>query len=224
MRAVGEPTDLELLEQWRAGDRTAGDRLFQRHFRAILRFFRNKVEPSALEDLVQQTFMACVEGRERFRQESKFTTYLFGTAYNLLRDHYRRAKKKPDAVDITEQSAVDLGAGPSTVMGRRRAHKVLLEALRRIPVQSQIVLELYYWEEMSASQTAAVLQIPEGTVRGRVRRAKELLRREIAKLDDNAAELETIEGGLDNWAASLREMLEDEAADAANGDPDDEPA
>lgn len=219
---MGGPTDFELLEEWRAGDRTAGDRLFQRHFRAILRFFRNKVEPSALEDLVQQTFMACVEGRERFRQDSKFTTYLFGAAYNLLRDHYRRARKKPDALDLTEQSAVDLGAGPSTVMGRRRAHKVLLEALRRIPIQSQIVLELYYWEEMSASQTAAVLQIPEGTVRGRVRRAKELLRQEIGKLDDDAAELETIEGGLDNWAASLREMLDDDGG-RPSADRDDEP-
>jgi RNA polymerase sigma-70 factor (ECF subfamily) len=104
-------------------------------------------------------------------------------------------------------SAVDVGAGPTTVVGRRREQRLLLEALRRIPIDSQVVLELYYWEEMSASQTAKVLDIPEGTVRGRVRRAKELLRKELTRLARTQKELESTVGDLERWAASLREML-----------------
>lgn len=201
------PTDPELLEAWRRGDLAAGDELFLRHFVAIHRFFRNKVSDGRLEDLVQQTFMACVEGRERFRNDSTFRTYLFGVANNLLRDHYRAQKKEPEALDFGKSSAVDVGAGPSTVVGKRREERLLLEALRNIPLDSQIVLELYYWEEMSASQTAEVLGIPEGTVRGRVRRAKDLLKKELAKLARSPQELETTVGNLERWAAALRQQM-----------------
>jgi RNA polymerase sigma factor (sigma-70 family) len=201
------PTDPELLEAWRRGDLAAGDELFNRHFVAIHRFFRNKVSEGRLEDLVQQTFMACVEGVERFRNDSSFRTYLFGVANNLLRDYYRAQKREPEALDFGKSSAVDVGAGPSTVVGKRREERLLLEALRTIPLDSQIVLELYYWEEMSASQTAEVLGIPEGTVRGRVRRAKELLKKELAKLARSPQELETTVGNLERWAAALRQQM-----------------
>lgn len=206
---MSQASDIELLERWRTGELGAGDLLFTRHFAAIHRFFKNKVAADQLEDLVQLTFMACVEGRERFRQDAKFKTYLFGVAHNLLCDHYRKSRKRPDSLDFTTSSAADLAAGPSTLFGKRREERLLLEALRRIPLDSQIVLELYYWEEMSASQTAAVLQLPEGTVRGRVRRAKQLLREQLGKLARSPEELQTTLGGLDQWAAALRERLAD---------------
>lgn len=200
-------TDLELLDAWRSGDLSAGDELFNRHFVPIHRFFRNKIDEDGLEDLVQQTFMACVEGRERFRSDSTFKTYLFGVANNLLRDHYRAQRKEPEKIDFGTSSAIDVGAGPSTVVGRRREERLLLEALRNIPLDSQVVLELYYWEEMSASQIAAILRIPEGTVRGRVRKAKEVLKKELAKLARSPKELETTVGNLERWAAALRQQM-----------------
>jgi len=185
----------------------AGDQLFTRHFPAIHRFFRNKVAPGVIEDLVQQTFMRCTEGKERFRQDSTFKTFLFGVAHNLLREHYRHLRKEPAALDFSRSTAADLAAGPSTLFGKRREERLLLEGLRRIPLESQIVLELYYWEEMSASQTALVLGLVEPTVRGRVRRARALLREQIGKLADSPEELRTTLHGLDQWAAGLRDRL-----------------
>ncbi len=204
----GDPPagDVELLEQWRGGELEAGDALFNRHFAAVHRFFRNKVEEGALEDLVQQTFMACVEGRERFRNDSSFRTYLFGAAHNLLRDFYRK-RRRADVLDFTETSVEDTGMGPTTMVGRRQEQRLLLEALRRIPIESQIVLELYYWEELSASATAEVLGIPEGTVRGRVRRAKELLRKQLNRLALAPTDLKSTIQDLEGWAASLRDLL-----------------
>ena len=201
-------TDVELLDRWRDGDLGAGDALFNRHFTSVHRFFRNKVQEEALEDLVQQTFMASVEGRERFRSDSTFRTYLFGVAHNLLRDHYRR-QRKVEVLDFGETSVEDVRVGPNTLLGRQQEQRLLLEALRRIPIDSQIVLELYYWEELSASQTAAVLGIPEGTVRGRVRKAKALLKKKLTVLARSAADLESTVQDLEGWAASLRELLAD---------------
>lgn len=198
--------DVELLERWRDGDLGAGDQLFNRHFSSVHRFFRNKVNEGALEDLVQQTFMASVEGRERFRSDSTFRTYLFGVAHNLLRDHYRR-RRKAEVLDFAEASVEDVGFGPNTLLGRQQEQRLLLEALRRIPIDCQIVLELYYWEELSASQTAAVLGIPEGTVRGRVRKAKALLKKKLTVLARSPSDLESTVQNLEGWAASLREAL-----------------
>jgi DNA-directed RNA polymerase specialized sigma24 family protein len=62
MTAATAATDIELLEAWRGGDRRAGEQLFERHYAAVARFFRNKLE-FGVDDLIQRTFLACVEGR-----------------------------------------------------------------------------------------------------------------------------------------------------------------
>ncbi|MCB9568229.1 MAG: sigma-70 family RNA polymerase sigma factor [Myxococcales bacterium] len=198
--------DRQLLAAWRAGDLRAGEALFDRHIVAIHRFFKNKLGDSdAIEDLVQRTFMACVEGRDRFREDASFRSYLFGIAHNLLCDHFRERARGRRAVDVDELSAVDLGAGALTVIGQRREIRLLLEALRRIPLRFQVVLELTYWEEMSSTEIAAVLGLPAATARSRIRRARELLGESIAALAGSAELRESTTANLDRWAQELRE-------------------
>ena len=109
------PTDFELLDAWRAGDRDAGNELFLRHFESVCRFFRNKVR-DGVEDLIQRTFLACVESRERFRKEATFRTYLFTVARNELFAHFRRGRKSPEPIDAMILSVNDLGPSPSGVL------------------------------------------------------------------------------------------------------------
>ena len=80
----------------------------------------------------------------------------------------------------------------------------MLQALRQVPLEHQIVLELYYWEDMEASELAEVLEMPEGTVRSRIRRAKQLIEEQLAKLAESDALLESTMSNLDSWARSLR--------------------
>src|SRR5262245_4038675 len=77
-------TDDELLAAWRAGDRRAGEQLFDRHFKALTRFFRNKVT-EGMDDLIQQTVLGLLEGKHEFRGEGSFRSFVFGVAYNVLR-------------------------------------------------------------------------------------------------------------------------------------------
>ena len=84
---------------------------------------------------------------------------------------------------------------------------MLLEALRRIPLDHQVVLELYYWEKLTAAEVGNVVGVPEGTARTRIRRAKQLLEQEMGKLSESKDQLHTTIANLDNWAASLREQL-----------------
>ena len=196
-------TDLELLEAWRAGDRSAGSTLFERHFDSICRFFANKIQ-SDVDDLVQRTFAACVEGKERFRGQSSFRTYLFGVAHNVLRSHLRKRRREGERFDFGLTSVFDLGLSPTTLIAQAKEQQLTLQALRRIPLDHQIVLELYYWEDMTAAELAEVLELPEGTVRGRIRRAKQLLEEQLARLADNEVDLESTMSNLDSWAKSLR--------------------
>lgn len=197
-------TDLELLQSWRGGSTTAGEALFERHFDPVMRFFRNKIDDGP-EDLVQRTFLACVEGKERFEGRSSFRTYLFAVAHNVLRDHFKK-KRRGGIIDFTEQSVWDLAPAPSTVMARDRTQRVLLDALRRIPIESQVVLELHYWEGLTAAEIADVIDTPLGTAKTRIRRARQLLGESIETLA-RGERLDTSQLDLDDWAKSVRGVL-----------------
>lgn len=195
-------TDLELFEAWVRGDKHAAGELFERHFDAVERFFRNKLADGH-DDLVQQTFAACLEGRDRFRRDSSFRTYLFAIANNLLRTHFRSRRRESARLEFTEVSAHDLAPGPSTMFRRQREQQLLLESLRQIPLDFQVVLELYYWEELSGSEIAQVLETPENTIRSRIRKGKQLLEKKMRVLARNRDELEATLGDLDKWARSI---------------------
>lgn len=197
-----EPDDA-LLDAWRAGDVAAGDRLFVRHFPAVDRFFRHKAGAAEIQDLVQRTFMICVERPRGFHGLSSFRTYLLGIAHNVLREHYRAAARDRHD-DVDGISVADLGAGPSTLIGAKEEQRLLLAALRSIPLESQVILELYFWERLSGPQIAEILGVGENTARTRLRRARLRVGEAMARLSRSRAVLDSTLADLDSWARSLR--------------------
>jgi RNA polymerase sigma factor (sigma-70 family) len=195
--------DHELLRAWRAGDRKAGRALFDRHFAGVHRFFHNKVA-SGVDDLVQQTFLACTESRDGYRGDASFRAWLFGIANNVLRMHLR---VRYGSSEPHEQSVHDLGPSPSAVVAAKAEQHLLLEGLRRIPLDYQVVLELHFWEQLSGSEIAAALDIPEGTVRTRLRRGRIALAEQVHRLAASPAELRSTLDGLDGWVREIRAGL-----------------
>ena len=194
--------DLQLLAQWRDGQASAGETLFLNHFDSLKRFFRNKVS-SGLEDLMQKTFLICVETKEQVKGDSTFRSYLFGVAHNVLRNHLRSKRRKDDPVDFGTVSAAALDPTPSVYVAGRQEQQTILLALRQIPLMYQIVLELYYWEQMERNEIAATLDIPPGTAGSRLRRGRELLKVELEGLAETPALLQQTLTNLDDWAAGL---------------------
>jgi len=199
-------SDRELLDAWRAGDAAAGQDLFERHFDALYRFFRNKAD-DAVDDLIQSTFEAAIAHREAFRGDSSFRSYLFAIARNELYAFWRKRARRASEVDIGEQSVEDLGTRPSAVIARRREQQLLLRALRAIPLDLQVVLELHYCEELTGPELAVALELPEGTVRSRLRRGREALEEAMQRLADDPATLSSSLADFERWAASLRECI-----------------
>lgn len=190
-----------MLERWRAGDRTAGNRLFDRHVRALMRFFRNKVD-RGVEDLMQDTMLACVRGRDRLRNDGSFRAYLFQTARFVLYEHVRR--RRDGAFDPEELSLADLGPGPSTAYAKHREQQILLQALQKLPLEYQVTLELYFLEGLSGPELSVALDVPEATVRSRIRRGSDKLRAHIDTLNESPELLESTTTNLEDWLMRLR--------------------
>lgn len=200
-------TDADLLQAWADGNKSAGEELFERHFEAIARFFRNKLPAdSQHEDLIQQTFLGCVEARDRFRGDASFRSFLFAIAHNQLGKHWRSRSR--DRLDFQTISAFDIDASPSAVIARDQDHRKLLLALRRIPLDSQVALELHYWEAMTAAEIGEVLGMPLGTAKTRIRRAKQLLEAELHALDLTGSSSNLTGSGLDTWARRIRKLVD----------------
>jgi RNA polymerase sigma factor (sigma-70 family) len=180
--------DFALLSRWRQGDQRAGSDLLSRHFETLHRFFWSKAN-GHVEDLIQQTCVACVEARETLCPTSSFRSYLLSVARHKLFDHYRK-HYRAEGLDFTSTSVMDMSKSPTGALSQKQDERLLSLALQQIPVDQQIALELTYWENLSAPEIAIVLGIPENTVYSRLRRAKENLRKALGRLSDQPSERE----------------------------------
>ena len=200
-----DSSDFELLDAWGGGNTVAGRMLYDRYFALLYRFVRTKIDSGA-EDLIQNVWLACVEGRERFRRDGSFRAYLLQTARFQLYAHYRK-RKRAAVLDFSASSVVDLGTSPSAIVLRHEQERMLLEALRRVPLDYQIVLELRFWEDLSGPEIAEVLGIPEPAVRSRLQRATERLRTQLQALAGKGTAAPDTEDDLQRWALRLRQAL-----------------
>lgn len=209
-----EPTDADYLAQWRDGDQEAGNMLVRRHFATVFRFFRGKIA-GGVDDLTQRTFLACVESSSRFRGDGSFRAFVLGIARKVLLVHLRKQYRHervfdPEALSIHQALDPTGGSVTGKLVGREN-ERLLLAALARIPLDFQIAVELFYWEEMPLKDIAEVLEIAPGTVKSRLGRARVMLRQQIELLAASPAIAEQTVSGLDHWARSLkRRYLEDE--------------
>jgi RNA polymerase sigma factor (sigma-70 family) len=199
--------DLALLRRWRDGDADAGNELVRRHFSAVYRFFSNKVV-EGVADLTQATFLALVEGHERMPERAGFRAYVLGVArYKLV--HHLRARYRKDAVFSPARVSVldvqpDPGSSPTLRLARDEQRELLDRALRSLPLDQQIALELHYWHELTVEEIASVLERSPGTIKSRLHRARVQLKVRIERLARDPAPL--LER-LDEELGSLRDSL-----------------
>lgn len=178
--AAADLDDSDLLDAWRGGRRDAGRVLVERHYAAIYRFHYNKVAPSIAEDLTQQTFEVLCRRQGGFRGEGSFRAYLFGVARFVLIGWARRVRRFEPAEDsLLLDDAQRSFAG---LLADQEMTRLLATALRGLPLDDQILLELRHWEELSQADLAALFAVPQPTVARRLQRARVRLRAAIDRL------------------------------------------
>ncbi len=178
--------DAALLSAWCDGDKAAGDRLLRNAFPRLFRFLFNKIGEDTGE-IVQQTMLACVENREMLRQCVNFEAYLLRMARNKLYDFLKKRRRSPEFLPGEMPSVRDLQTSATSLVGREQRDADVLDTLRRLPVDFQVVLELHYWSELTTAEIADVIEVPVGTVKSRLRRARERFETTVRRTGSGAS-------------------------------------
>ena len=174
--------ELELVGRMKEGDAKAIEEIVQRYkgplFAFILRMTNNH---AAAEDLFQETWLRVIRYIEKFRGDSKFSTWLFQIALNLFRDTERKKRRwhTVPIEDIEDTLSYHPGIDP---IGMFRAHQVK-KLLRDLPVKMREVIVLRYYHDLSDREIAEIVGCPEGTVKSRFYRASEILRKKWEHLN-----------------------------------------
>lgn len=184
----GEPSDLDLLARYRAGDVGAMDLLVDRHAGAVYAFVRRFLgEGANAEDLTQEVWLRVLRHADQFDGRSQLTTWLFTVTRNTCIDWLRRQQRRsarleaPAAEPDGEACALDavVAPGPPIVerVARRELSALVEGALGELSPSQREVFLLREQTDLSFHQIAALLEVPRETVKSRMRYALAHLRR-----------------------------------------------
>ncbi|MEX0754992.1 MAG: sigma-70 family RNA polymerase sigma factor [Actinomycetota bacterium] len=173
--------DSELWARARAGDAESFGELFDRHNRAIYNYaFRRTGDWSFAEEVVSDTFLETWRRRSDIELlDDTLLPWLYGVATNIVRAQRRRSRRATAAaarLDGQERASLDpADDAAARIDDQRRMHDIL-GVLDRLPEQDQELLTLCAWQGLTYQQAADALDVPVGTVRSRLSRARARLR------------------------------------------------
>lgn len=199
--------DWDLLANWRTGSSEAGKLLFQRHSGSLARFFYNKVCSDDPMDLVHETFVRLLRSQP-VEHKAHLQAYLFGIAHHVLYNYLQKKwKREREQLDFESVCVQDVDRQSlSSIVTKTRELQAFVQALREIPLNDQIILELKYFEGLSIRQIGEHLQVQESTVIGRIQRGKQRLYSLVqAKLTaSHTANSAHMTSDLQTWADEIR--------------------
>jgi len=153
--------------------------IFDRHYDAIHRYLARRVGWELAEDLTANVFVAAFRSRMRFRPSGRDAgPWLYGIATNILRRHIRTEVRRLGAYGRVPRSDVvqfDEDALAKS-LDAQRAAPLIGEALARLPEAERNALLLVAWADLTYQEVATALDVPIGTVRSRLHRARKRLR------------------------------------------------
>ena len=159
--------------------------------RAINLISRVLNDRECADDLAQEVFIRVFVHRRNYRRGSKFSTWLFTIAANLAKNEIRRRVRRRnwfslDALqEVLKDSALPLadpGEGRESLMEREQLREEMGRAIATVPEKYRLALVLRDIEGLPYEEIATVLNIPGGTVRSRINRARSMLKRKLQPL------------------------------------------
>jgi RNA polymerase sigma factor (sigma-70 family) len=147
--------------------------VFERHFGAILRYLRRRLDDRQAEEAAAQTFFVAFDERGRFdRERADVRPWLFGIATNVARRHRRSEVRELRAVAKLGADTAASNDGTEARIDAERMRGALAHCLADLPAEECDVLFLLVWAELDQPEIAAALDIPLGTVKSRLSRAR----------------------------------------------------
>jgi RNA polymerase sigma factor (sigma-70 family) len=194
--------DMTLLQQWRAGDRQAGDALIRRHYDYAYSIARRRLhQDDAAAEATQHAMVVVVQNRDTI--ETNFRAYLGKAVFYSVLSQTKHRRHEP--LEGNEPSPTPQ-PGASSVLAEREAkgeeQKLLVKALRSLSLDDQLLFYYDFVSEASRTELAEVLGIERHKIHAHVHRAKQRLLRRLEGFRDSLVKQSTI-GDLDGWLESL---------------------
>jgi RNA polymerase sigma factor (sigma-70 family) len=184
---VRPATDADVVEASIA-DPAGFATLFDRHATAIRDYLARRIGPQPAEDLTGETFLIAFSRREDYDlAHQNALPWLYGIASNLVRERRRAEVRQLRALARTgvDDVLADHAESVSAKVTAQASTRVLAGALARLTAGERDVLLLMAWAGLSYDELAAALDIPLGTVRSRLHRARTKVRAALTNLEEN---------------------------------------
>jgi RNA polymerase sigma-70 factor (ECF subfamily) len=132
------------------------------------------------EEMAQEAFIRAWRGLSQWRGESSFSTWLFALAANVYRNELKRFPTVNVPLDNVAEPAEP--AGHDEALASRQGHDEVRRAVLALPQRYREPVVLFYFHEMDVGAAARTMGLPEGTVKARLSRARELLKKRFPRL------------------------------------------
>jgi RNA polymerase sigma-70 factor (ECF subfamily) len=182
-------TDQQLIAQTLDGQTAAFGILVRKYqdrlFNSMVHLLRN---PADAEDVVQDAFLQALRKLDTFQGNSQFYTWLFRIARNTAISKLRRRKPTVSLESTDSQQRLDFpddGPTPATEMERRERQTGLMRAMDRLSSEHRAILILREMEEQNYETISEILDLPVGTVRSRLHRARLQLKEFLLQTEDD---------------------------------------
>jgi RNA polymerase sigma factor (sigma-70 family) len=173
-----EETDEVVMSWSAAGDPAAFIELFWRHGTSVHAYLSRRTSRQDADDLLSEVWLQAFKGRASYdSQWPDARPWLYGIARHVLRAHWRHAGRS--RVKGFEPEASDPWADADIRLDAARQSETLRRLLATLTDDEREVLLLVTWERLTPSEVAVALDIPAGTARSRLHRARSALRREL---------------------------------------------
>lgn len=178
-------SDQQLLDRWKKGGDTAYEALYRKHLPRIYSIaFRLTGSKEDSEDIAVEVFARGFSSLRGTKDGAKVLPWLIRVAVNLCRDYARRNKVKKshilDSGELTADAAIDVVADvtnePSRLVAQSELHQALWKYIRTLPEDQREVIVLNYVLQNSVEEVARALDLPTGTVKSRLARARSFLK------------------------------------------------
>lgn len=170
-------TDEELIQNVRAGDTRAFEQIVKRYEAQVAGTVIGMLgKTEAADDVGQEVFIRFYKSIHRFRGDSSLGTYLTRTAINLSLNELKRRKRRQFLFKRTEPEELNLATNPDETVAKKERTELVQTAIQKLEPKFRSVVVLRLIEGYSTEETAAILDIPMGTVLSRLARAQKKLK------------------------------------------------
>lgn len=167
-----------LVRRAKTGDADAFSELVRRHERTVYNLAYRFVRDHALaEDMAQEAFLRAFRLLHTFRGECAFATWMYRVTCNVSLDEVQRRKKRGE-VELSPQHEGDRSVPPAAISD---LPELVRRCVAQLPENYALVITLYYLRELPYEEIEAVLQIPGGTLKTWLHRARKQLREIVEK-------------------------------------------